>query len=76
MTKLTTLPNELLILIYQRCALKSALTLAAINHKLHLVWVTNTRTIVKAVLEPEIPACHEAISFAILEARLPQVRIS
>lgn len=73
MTRLTTLPNELLILIYQRCALKSALDLAAVNHKLHLIWVKNTEKIVKAVLAPQIPAIHEAISFAVLEARLLQV---
>nr|POF02941.1 hypothetical protein CFP56_79427 [Quercus suber] len=73
MAQLTSLPNELLLLVFTQCpTIKSAVLLSSTNGTLRDIWLRFYYEIVTSILKRDLPssACKAAIDLAKDEARL------
>lgn len=71
MVNLLSLPNEMLICIYEHSStVESAVSLSSVNRRLRSVWLNHTDHIAEAILRRQIPAYQDAVDLAVLEETL------
>lgn len=73
MSRLLTLPNDILIAIFGKCPnVQTAIRLSMVNKLLHAIWLENNNDnrIAKTIMTATTPAGAQAISYAVMETRV------
>lgn len=71
MVNLLSLPNEMLICIYENSSkIVLAVFLSSVNRRLRSVWLKHMNHIAEATLRRQIPAYQDAVDLAVLEETL------